>query len=175
MRNWILAGIPAAILIGGLTHSAFEFSRSNIFIGILTPVNESVWEHLKMSFWLPLIWWIAGYFVLSRRGGIRPEKWFTACAAALYIALLFIVSSFYLYTGALGCRSPVMDIVLFVLGIAAAQAAACQIYKHAELKKSCIYYSLFAIAVLTAAFVAFTFAPPRIPLFMDWETGSYGI
>ncbi len=175
VKNWVLFGIPVAFIIGGFTHFAFELSGGNTFVGIFSPVNESVWEHLKMSFWTLLIWWVIGYFLLSRGGCISAAKWFSACAAALYIAPIFITIVYYLYTGALGVRYPIVDILLLLVGIAVAQISAYRIFKCARSHKSRLFWSLLLIAILAAAFVVFTFSPPQIPLFMDMRTGSFGI
>lgn len=174
-KAWMLYGIPVVFIIGGLTHFTFELSGENPFVGILSPVNESVWEHLKMSFWPLFIWWLLGYLPLSKRDGFSAASWFSSCAAALYLCQLFIVSFFYTYTGALGTESLIVDIISMLFGLTAAQVLAYHMYRFGRFKKSCLIYSMFAIALLTAAFIVFTFAPPHIPLFIDPNTGLYGI
>ena len=37
-----------SVVLGTLLHFAFEYSRGNTVIGAFTPVNESIWEHLKL-------------------------------------------------------------------------------------------------------------------------------
>lgn len=175
VRRWILWGIPVALILGGLTHFAFEFSGESTVVGILAPVNESVWEHLKMSFWVPLLWWIVGYAVLGRKCGLRTAGWFAACAAALYIAPLFITAFYYFFKGAFGAESLALDLVSFLLGIVLAQTAACHIYKYARVKDNRLIWPVLLIALLAAALIVFTFAPPELPLFLDGPSGTYGI
>ena len=48
-RVMILAAIVVFVL-GTLAHFVYDWSGQNSFIGLLTPVNESTWEHMKLLF-----------------------------------------------------------------------------------------------------------------------------
>lgn len=175
VRKWMYSAIPLMFILGGLTHFFYKLSGENTLVGILCPVNESVWEHLKMSFWVPFGWWVFTYLKKSTSYIISAPRWFSCCAAALYIAPLVITAFYYTYTGALGIHSLALDIFSLFLGLAAAQIVAFHFYKYGKFKESCLKYSLIAICILAAAFVLFTFIPPHLPIFMDPETGVYGI
>ena len=175
VKYWILFGIPVVFIIGGFTHFIYELSGENLLVGIISPVNESVWEHLKMSFWGLLIWWLVGYFLLSGNRCISAAKWFSACSTALYVALFFIMTVYYLYTGALGKDCLIADILLLLVGIVAAQISGYIVYMCPGFHRNRLLCSILLIALLTAAFIIFTFVPPHIPLFIDKATGRYGI
>lgn len=51
---WDLTGIPVIILGGVLLHFCFDWSGRRRLLAVFAPVNESVWEHLKMAYW-PLL------------------------------------------------------------------------------------------------------------------------
>jgi hypothetical protein len=172
---YILWGIPVVFLVGSLLHFAYVWSGYNTLIGIFAPVNESVWEHLKMAFWPMLVWWLAGYFIFRKNSWFSPACWMSAGALSLFISPLAISSLYYLYTGALGIELSVLDILLFLLSITISQLLALHIYKFATPKPWYTLVSIVAVALLAAAFVAYTFAPPHIPLFQDPVTGTYGI
>jgi hypothetical protein len=174
-KLWIFYGIPVVFIIGGLTHFVYGWSGESTLVGILSPVNESVWEHLKITFWAYLIWWVLGYLLLSKRAGVSPAAWFSACAASLYVCALFITAFYYTYTQALGTHSVIVDILSVPAGLAISQTLAYHLIIHVRFRKSCLTYSLIAVAVLMAAFVVFTFNPPHIPLFIDHNTGGYGL
>lgn len=61
-RNWILFGIPVVFLAAGLLHFVYDWSGEATIVGLFTPVNESVWEHLKLLFWPLFVWWMIGCF-----------------------------------------------------------------------------------------------------------------
>jgi len=175
IQNWMLFGIPVAFIVGSVMHFVYEWSGESTLVGIFAPVNESVWEHLKLPFWPLLVWWIIGYFVLKKNNEISPARWFSSAAAALWVCLIFIVVFHYTYTGIFGAESLLADILSMLLGLIVATALAWHMYKCADIKDSCLIWSLAAIVLLAAALVVFTFIPPQIPLFMDKNTGTYGI
>ena len=47
-------GVPAIVAGGVLLHFLYEWSGHRRPIALLWPVNESVWENLKMPYW-PLL------------------------------------------------------------------------------------------------------------------------
>ena len=51
---WDLAGIPVVIVGGTLLHFCFEWGGRRRVLAAFCPINESVWEHLKMAYW-PLV------------------------------------------------------------------------------------------------------------------------
>ncbi len=44
-----------AIILGTLFHFTYEWSGNNAFIGAFSSINESTWEHLKLTFFPMLI------------------------------------------------------------------------------------------------------------------------
>ena len=42
--------IILTILLGSVFHFLYDFSEQNPFTALFTPINESVWEHLKLLF-----------------------------------------------------------------------------------------------------------------------------
>ena len=172
---WILSGIPLLFIIGFFMHYIYEWSGNSLIAGIFAPVNESIWEHLKLTFWPMLIWWIAGYIILRKRNDVSAGQWFSSCATAELACPLVVLCFYYTYTGALGIESLILDIFSMLFGIAAAQVLALHVYKNARFSHYCLYISVAILILLAVAFTVFTFAPPHIPLFMDSLTGTYGI
>ena len=37
------------LMIGTLSHFFYQWSGENFFVGLLSPVNETIWEHLKAA------------------------------------------------------------------------------------------------------------------------------
>jgi len=173
--RWILWGIPVIIAAAGIMHFVYEWSGKLVPAGVFAPVNESVWEHLKMTFWPALIWCITGYVNISKKERLSPSQWFFSCTTAQLIYPLVIVSFYYAYTGALGIESLFLDILSLFLGVIFGQLLALHIYNYAKTNRLHLYFSILVLILLAAAFTVFTFAPPRIPIFRDPLTGSYGI
>lgn len=174
-KKWILIGIPVLFVIGSLMHFLYDWSDNLTLVGVFVPINESVWEHLKMTFWPMMLWWFVWYFIYGRKKGISASQWFTSCAVAQLAFPLVILSFYYTYTGALGIESLILDIFSLFLGIVIAQGLALHVYKNTRFNKHWLYYSLIVLILLAIAFTVFTFYPPHVPLFKDSSTGNYGL
>lgn len=172
-QNWILIGIPFLSIIGCLMHFIYDWSNKLTVVGVFAPVNESIWEHLKLTFWPILIWWFIGYLFYNKNMSI--SKWLISCTVSELICPIVIVCFYYTYTGALGIESLALDIFSLFLGIITAQSLAFHIYKYAKPRYISIYTSAIVLIFLITAFTAFTFIPPHIPLFKNSLTGTYGI
>jgi hypothetical protein len=174
-QKWILLGIPVLIILSFPLHYLYEWSGNSTIVGIFAPVNESVWEHLKLTFWPMLIWWLTGYFIFAGKHTISAASWFTACAAAEIACMLIIVSFYYTYTGALGIESIVLDIFSLILGVILSQILALHIYNNISPSRYCLNNSIIILVLLALAFIVFTFNPPPLPIFTDPSSGRYGI
>ena len=77
----LLAGILFTLTAGILLHFSYEWSMENPFVALFAPVNESVWEHLKLLFFPFLLASLAEYFLrrLSNAGGtvVRRSRYGT--------------------------------------------------------------------------------------------------
>lgn len=164
---WILAGIPVISVAGSIMHFVYEWSGELAAIGVLAPVNESVWEHLKLLFWPALLWLAAGYQCMKKKADLSAGLWFCSGTAGLYAGTLFIAAFYYSYTGAFGIHSLLLDILSFILGVVVAQLIALHVYRYAKTNKPAVVFAGIAVILFGAAFIVFSFYPPDIPLFLD--------
>lgn len=167
VKLWLLIGMPIIFGLGALLHFVYNWTGANNTVSkIFLPVNESVWEHLKLLFWPILLWYIVGYIILSHKKNISLFKWIVSLAAALVFGLLFVVAFSYTYTGAFGVQHIVwLDIVSHFVALALALMLSYHIFKYSERSTVLFIVSLLIIIIIGAAIVYFTFCPPDIPLF----------
>lgn len=166
-----IAGFIFVCILGTLTHFIFDWSTQNAFIGVFSPVNESVWEHLKMLFFPYLIWSIGEYFLLK-----KPENLFLSKLIGIIAGMLITVFIYYTYTGATGSESMIMDIFSFIVGVGAAFIISYAMMKNGRNKsKPTEIVSVMLLLAVAAVFIIFTFSPPMIPLFEDPKSFTYGI
>jgi hypothetical protein len=175
MKKSILISIPVLFIIGGPMHFLFELAGESPIIGAMVPVSESPWEHLKLVFYPILAWWIIFYVRGRKQEGFSKEKWIVSTAAALLSAILTIILFFYSYTGAFAVEFLVLDIFSSLLALAVGQCLAYHIYKYSKPVKSVAIIAFFIVIVLLIMFVVFTYEAPHVPLFLDRNTGTYGI
>ncbi len=168
-EKWILWGILVLSLVGSSFHFIYQLSGNNLLVGIIAPINESVWEHNKMALWPMLFWW-GGYFLVRRKkDAIDPAVWFTALLGAIVFAMLFMTVFFYTYSGATGVESLGVDIVDFLLAMAGGQLFGLWLY-HRK-KRMNLWLAAGLLAALVAVFTVFTFVQPDLPLFIPHEEG----
>ena len=173
IEGQILLGVPALFLVGALMHFLYGLSGGAFVVGLFAPVNESVWEHLKLVLWPMVLWWRLYYIRMGREREIDAPTWFAAALLALVTAQAAIMLLFYFYTGAFGVESLAADILIFFLAVLLGQLAGLQVYRRGSSVSWVV--PLTVLVVILALFVVFTLAPPALPLFTDPQTGIRGI
>ena len=169
--KWELTGIAVISLLGSALHFVFEWSGEMASVGVFAAVNESVFEHLKLTFWPTVLYGAITFnFLKSSANNLIIAK-----AAALYTMPLTIIVLFYSYTTLTGIESVLIDILIFIIAVACGQLASYGILKIKTLPGWLNWLSLSLIIVLAFIYGFFTFYPPHLPFFMDSSSGIYGI
>lgn len=159
--------------IGALLHFAYEFSNNNFLIGLITPVNESIFEHLKLAIYPIIAWWIIFYLLKKDKYSLNKSTWFLGAFVSMISAVLVILSIHYIVTYSIGKEIMIVDIISLYLAILIAQIIAYHIYKYSS--KSSFLVSVSLISILIICFIFLTVFPPKIPLFEDPKSNTYGI
>jgi hypothetical protein len=169
--KWELIGIAVIFLLGSALHFTFEWSGEWTPVGVIAAVNESVFEHLKLTFW-PTILYAAITYKLLRNS---TNNFIVAKTAAVYIMPLTIIVLFYAYTTLTGIENVFIDIFIFFVAVACGQLISYRILLMEPLPEWLKWFSLALLVILALVYSLFTFYPPHIPFFMDSVTGTYGI
>ena len=107
----------AALLVFGIgagAHFLFDAIGRWPPLGWIAPVNESLWEHIKMAFWPTLVVdWIVG----AKLPTLGHRVVGTAMSAI--VSTLLIAPLFYGYTDILGHHLLVADIAIFAIAVCA--------------------------------------------------------
>jgi len=166
-----LFGIIFVFLLGALLHFVFEWSGESKVVGLIASVNESVWEHFKQGFWPMCLYAAIEYKFL--RG--HANNFLTAKAVAVYLIPIITGLFFYAYTAIIGEEILIVDIFIFLVAIIAGQLTSYKLLISARLPKYTNIISLVLIVLLALILMLFTFYPPHLPIFLDGNTGTYGI
>ena len=171
-RQFIIS-ILFIFFFGNLSHFIYNLTGNLTFIGAFFPVNESVWEHLKLLLIPVIFWWELFYIINKGKLLIDRDKWFFATIIALLSSMIFQLSFFYLYTGSLGIESLIIDISIFLFSVILGQFIGLHIYKYS---KGINYkVSFFILIIIVLFFIYITFNSPHLPIFLDGNTGIYGL
>ena len=166
-----ILGALFVIIIGSIFHFVFEWANQWLPLGVITPVNESVWEHLKLVFWPLVFFSIIEYFSLKS----EVNNFVLSKLIAIIIAEITILVTFYSYTAILRTELLLVDILSFTIGVILGYLVSYKLLKFRKTPKWTTILSFIAIILIGIIFVVFTYFPPEIPLFQDPETGLYGI
>ena len=157
------------IALGVILHFTYNFFNNNVIVGIISPVNESVWEHLKLLY-VPIIFMacLSGFCV-----EFKHDNYWCSKARGILYAMLFTIIFFYTYSGILGYNIGIINIIIFVLSVIVSQYSVIQNLRSNKVcnKNKAIIF----LIILGILFVVFTFNPPKIALFIDPITGRNGI
>ncbi len=173
MERWIVIGIPILFLMGSLLHFLFDFTGGNPIVGAFVPVNESVWEHLKMVPIPVMLWWIIYYAIRGGTYQIKPNQWFAGALVAILSAILTIPLLYYFYTEAFGVEYVLIDVLILLVAIIIGQLLGLYVYRTTNGVPYIL--SLILIVGILFVFAFFTYHPPKIPLFKDPTSGQYGL
>lgn len=164
-EKWIILGIPILFLIGSGMHFLYELSGNNPIIGLFAPINESVWEHIKMIVLPIILWWVLYDLIRGNELSLDKDKWFTGCLASLLVSMISIPVLYYFYTEAFGIELLWVDILILLIALFCGQLLGLHIYQ----KSSGINYLavIFFLILIISLFIYFTLHPPNFPLFIS--------
>jgi hypothetical protein len=155
------------LVVGTLWHFVYQWSGDNPVLGWLAPVNESVWEHVKLVAVPRLIWNGLTASRLPHRNRLAWAAFLEACTGPAVI-----VTGYCVYTSVLGRGWFVMDIVLFVLAVAAGRLVNHGVRQGSHRVPGTLP-AIVLIVGLLAAFAVFTVWPPELPVFEEPPPGFY--
>lgn len=166
VRVYHFIGIFVILLIAGPLHFTYEWSGENFFVSLIAPVNESIWEHLKMVYWPTLLWWVLGYALFRNRIGLSGMRWGQSMSVSIILGMLIIVLWYYTWAGAFGIEASWVNFSSMV-SVVIGQLLAIHVYRAA--KPRWVYFVPGMIIVVSLAFMSgfFTYYPPALPMFVS--------
>lgn len=173
--QWLLLGIPILFILATPLHFLYDWTGKCLVAGLFTPTNESPWEHLKLTFWPILVWWLIGYLLFLRKEPGGFQRAVLSCTVSALSCLMFIVAFYYTFRGAFGAESLILDILSLLLGLAVSTFLTIHVYRYSSPGAFSAFIAVLLLSTMAAAFLCFTFSPPHMPLFQDPPSGAYGI
>ena len=170
LAHWEIAGFIFVVVFGSSLHFVYHWSGNNAIVGIISPVNESVWEHLKLLFVPMLIFSIVEFFVIGK----EYPNFIVAKSLGVLLGMFTVIVIFYTYKGIVGEHYLWADILTFIIGVAAAYLYSWKIITEYQARSDVSWAGLRMVMVLVS-FAVFTFFPPQIPLFFDPASKGYGV
>lgn len=166
---WQIIGVTFTAVLGTILHFLFQWTNLTIFAPI-SAVNESTWEHMKLVF-IPSI-----IFALIQSFIIKDEYYFWLIKLiSILLGTFLLPILFYTLSGIFGHLPAVVNIAIFFVAIFIEYLTELFLFDRLYCKYPLKWLSISILLVFLILFVIFTFYPPKIPLFLDPVTNSYGI
>ena len=162
-------------IIGTLVHFTYELSNYTYLVGLFSAINESVFEHLKLLVFGIVIFMIYEHIVY--RGNSR---YIFSKLIAIISGIITILVIFYTYTFFTKTEIVIVDIIIFYFSVLISQIISYMILKgkiFKNLSNSNIVrkHSKYLFILIIIIFFFFTFYPPKLRIFKDPKTGTYGV
>ncbi len=167
---WQGIGFIAVSLLGTVLHFLYGWTDSSI-VALFSAVNESTWEHMKLLFFPMFLFATAEYFIIGK----NYENFWTVKLKGVLIGLLLIPTYFYTLNGVFGKTPDWVNIAIFFIAVAVAFLSETVMLKG---KKQGFRFEKLAVVtlfIIAGLFFVFTFYPPRIPIFQDPISNSFGL
>ncbi|MEL1135600.1 DUF6512 family protein [Desulfitobacterium sp. THU1] len=166
IRKWEIVGVFFLVGVGTLLHFIYDWSNQSQWVSIFSPINESIWEHLKMGFWALVLFSLLEYrFIKS-----KTQNFFLAKGLGSLTLQGLIVIVFYSYTAFTNKPIMFLDISSFVVGCILCQLVSYKILTKSRPKPVLNWLGLGILLASATLFVIFTFAPPELILFQEPST-----
>ena len=154
-----------------LSHFMYEWIPNNIF-SILFPVNESIWEHMKLLVTPVLIFSFFEY-IIYRRKNINYNNFLLSYAISMVIGIL-IYLLIYLPIDSIFGHSVFVAIGLLFITFIIIEIVSYYIMRYKDIK----YSNIMGIGIIIFIYIIFgyfTYNPPYNDLFYDTQKKIYGI
>ena len=167
---WQLLGFAVTALGGTILHFLYDWLGEAVWIAPFSGVNESTWEHMKLLFWPMFIFAIIQSFFFSE----QKDFWCVKLRGIL-LGLILIPVIFYTYNGAIGKSPDFINIAIFFVSAAITYIYETRLFKSQKVRCISPKIAFSTLILIAFFFVLFTFITPKIGIFQDPITGSYGI
>ena len=167
---WQIIGFATTSLVGTLLHFLYEWLGDAVWISPFSGVNESTWEHMKLLFWPMFIFAVVESFFFKER-----EDFWCVKLRGILLGLVLIPVIFYTYNGIIGKSPDWINIAIFFISAAIAYIYETRQFNNALTVCKKPNYSIAMLCIIALLFVVFTFAAPRLEIFRDPLTDTYGI
>ena len=162
LKRYTIKGILFVSIAGTIAHFVFEWSGRNPVIGFFFPVNESVWEHMKLIFFPLLLY----SFYWNRQSREEFPCITSALLTGILMGTLLIPVFFYTYSGILGKNSPPLDIATFFISVIIAFTVIYRLTLTCS-TSSFLFVLKLSVLILFICFLLFTYRPPSLGIFIS--------
>lgn len=171
MKKIKIIGIFVIFIISFISHYVYDLIP-NFFTSILFPVNESIWEHMKLIATPLLIFAIFEYFYYKKKE-IKCNNFLLSYSIGIILGIITYLI-IYLPIDALIGHNIIISISLLFLIFVFIQYIVYKLMCYRPISNNKIIGILLVILIYVV-FYYFTYYPSKNPIFYDKHNECYGI
>lgn len=171
MKKIIIINSILTFALCFFTHFLYEWLPNPIF-SLIFPVNESIWEHMKMIYTTILLYGIIEYFIL-KKFEITPNNFlisiFLKSIIAIPVYLAIYLPIYYTF-----CENMIVTFIILFITFILVNIIGIKIQESKEIKYQNII-SIIGIIIVYIIMGILTYNHPHYDLFFDTQEEKYGI
>ncbi len=171
LKKLKILSVIGIFLIAFPIHFVYTRFPNSIF-SIFFPVNESIWEHMKMLFTCFIIWSFIEYILLQNFKLLYHNFIFSSFFSAFISIPIFLI--LYLPFHYIVGHNIIITLIIMFITISIVEYLSYNILKSKAFKYL-NYISLISIVISYIIFGYLTYNPIRNDLFYDYEDNKYGV
>lgn len=164
---WSIFSSICIVILGSGWHFLYDILGKSDLVAWCAPINESIWEHLKLTLYPVLIVMLILYGLHFIPCGPSIHKVILMISASVCISDLIIVSIYYVFSGGFGLTGMAIDLTAYGIGILVGQLlSAIHLLPLRQIPKwvySIGYIFLIGLIMITAVF---SYNAPDLPIFI---------
>ena len=166
-----ILSIFVIFLLGFITHFIYDIFPNTI-TSFFFPVNESIFEHLKIIYVSYLLWALIEYFLLKK------ESYLKNFPSSLFLSIIFnmiILLAIYIPIYNTFGHNIYITLLIYLISIAISQIISYYILKSNNDFKFLNKYAYIFLLILIMVLIYLTYYPPNIDIFIDKMNNKKGL
>ena len=171
MKKIKIISVFVIFILSFISHFMYDILPNNIF-SIIFPVNESIWEHMKLISTPVLIFCIFEY-ILYKKKDIEFNNFILSYSISIIIGIIFYLI-IYLPIHYIFGHSLLVAIIILFMTFILVEYISYYIMSYKKIK----YGNIIGFIIIILLYIMFgylTYNPPLIDLFYDTSKNIYGI
>lgn len=172
LKKLKILAVFAIFALAFLFHFLYDWFP-NVIFSILFPVNESIWEHMKLLYTGIIVWALIEYIIIKVKGIKVYNFWYQLFLTAFSSIIVYLIIYLPLYN--IFGENMAISIGLLFIVIALEQIFSYYLLKNKGNKKLLNKLSIVMIILFYVVFSALTYSPIKNYIFYDTQANQYGI
>jgi len=171
LKKMIIVNSILTFLLCFLSHFIYSWFP-NIITSLFFPVNESIWEHMKMLYTTFLIYGIIEYFIMKKFNIIHNNfllATFTKSIVSIPIYLIIFLPLYNIFGENMFISISVMLLTIILVNLIGYKILLLDEFKYQQ------EVSVLFIIIVYIIMGYLTYNPPKTELFYDIKEEKYGI